>query len=80
MARLVEILKSSSPSLQEKAASVLEFVALSDPTMVSIISVDIESALNDVFQQKILKISGLNFFSARIYHKKLCCLVICLFI
>ncbi|XP_054810018.1 uncharacterized protein LOC129311654 isoform X2 [Prosopis cineraria] len=57
VARLVEILKSSSPSLQGKAASVLEFVALTDPTMVSIMSVDIESALNAVFLQKILRIS-----------------------
>ncbi|KAK4261752.1 hypothetical protein QN277_004708 [Acacia crassicarpa] len=58
VARLVEILKSSSPSLQAKAASILEFVALTDPTMVSTISVDIESALDEVFQQKILRISG----------------------
>ncbi|KAI9082109.1 hypothetical protein K1719_035849 [Acacia pycnantha] len=58
VARLVEILKSSSPSLQAKAASILEFVALTDPTMVSTISVDIESALEEVFQQKILRISG----------------------
>ncbi|XP_061357316.1 uncharacterized protein LOC133301669 isoform X2 [Gastrolobium bilobum] len=44
IAHLVEILKSSSPSLQEKAASVLEFVALTDLTLAPIISVDIESA------------------------------------
>ncbi|AES59916.1 armadillo/beta-catenin-like repeat protein, putative [Medicago truncatula] len=43
-ARLVEILKSFLPSLQEKAASVLEFVALIDPTLSPIISVDIEIA------------------------------------
>ncbi|KAJ1375663.1 Protein ARABIDILLO 1, partial [Sesbania bispinosa] len=33
IANLVEILKSSSPNIQEKAASVLEFVALTDPTL-----------------------------------------------
>ncbi|CAI8605470.1 unnamed protein product [Vicia faba] len=57
-ARLVEILKSSSPSLQEKAASVLEFVALTDPTLTSIIYVDIENGLSSTFQQNFLKISA----------------------
>ncbi|XP_058724467.1 uncharacterized protein LOC131595943 isoform X2 [Vicia villosa] len=58
IARLVEILKSSSPSLQEKAASVLEFVALTDPTLTPIISVDIENGLSSTFQQNFLKISA----------------------
>ncbi|KAL2322748.1 hypothetical protein Fmac_027127 [Flemingia macrophylla] len=57
IAQLVEILKSSPPSLQEKAASVLEFVALNDTTLAPITVFDIESGLNSVFQQKILKIS-----------------------
>lgn len=57
-ARLVEILKSSLPSLQEKAASVLEFVALIDPTLSPIMSVDIENGLNSTFQQNLLKISA----------------------
>ncbi|XP_004498277.1 uncharacterized protein [Cicer arietinum] len=57
-ARLVEILKSPSPSLQEKAASVLEFVALTDPSLTAIISVDIENGLNSTFQQSLLKISA----------------------
>ncbi|KAK2399557.1 ARM repeat superfamily protein [Trifolium repens] len=56
-ARLVELLKCSSPSLQEKAASVLEFVALADPTLAPIISVDIENGLNYAFQQNFSKIS-----------------------
>ncbi|CAK8570391.1 unnamed protein product [Lathyrus sativus] len=56
-AHLVEILKSSSPSLQEKAASLLEFVALTDPTLAPIISVDIENGLSSTFQQNFLKIS-----------------------
>lgn len=57
-ARLVEILKSFLPSLQEKAASVLEFVALIDPTLSPIISVDIEIGLNSTFQQNLMKISA----------------------
>lgn len=58
IAHLVEILKSSPPSLQEKAASVLEFVALTDPTLALSTLFDIESGLNSVFQQKILRISA----------------------
>ncbi|ESW25276.1 hypothetical protein PHAVU_003G022200 [Phaseolus vulgaris] len=58
IAHLVEILKSSPPNLQEKAASVLEFVALIDSTLSPILSLDIESGLSSAFQQKILKISG----------------------
>lgn len=54
----MEILKSSLASLQEKAASVLEFVALIDPTLSPIISVDIENGLNSTFQQNLLKISA----------------------
>ena len=61
IAHLVEIMKSSPPSLQEKAATVLEFVALTDPTLAPIIFLDIESGLNSAFQQKILKISGKQF-------------------
>lgn len=61
IARLVEVLKTSSPSLQRKAASILEFVAIIDPSMNSIISVDIESGLDAVFQQKVLKGMGNNF-------------------
>ncbi|QCD89622.1 vacuolar protein 8 [Vigna unguiculata] len=60
ISHLVEILKSSPPNLQEKAASVLEFVALTDPTLAPILSLDIESGLSSAFQQKILKISGLR--------------------
>ncbi|KAG2701488.1 hypothetical protein I3760_06G047100 [Carya illinoinensis] len=55
IARLVMMLKTSSPSLQRKAASILEFVTLIDPSLGSIIAVDIESGLDAVFQQKVLK-------------------------
>ncbi|XP_050275449.1 uncharacterized protein LOC126717654 isoform X4 [Quercus robur] len=54
IARLVDILKNSSPNLQRKASSVLEFVTINDPSMDSIISLDIESGLAAVFQQKVL--------------------------
>ncbi|XP_045813734.1 uncharacterized protein LOC123907468 isoform X2 [Trifolium pratense] len=59
--RLVELLKCFSPNLQEKAASVLEFVALADPTLTPIISVDIENGLNSAFQQNFLKISDTEY-------------------
>ncbi|KAG6707757.1 hypothetical protein I3842_06G048100 [Carya illinoinensis] len=55
IARLIMMLKTSSPSLQRKAASILEFVTLIDPSLGSIIAVDIESGLDAVFQQKVLK-------------------------
>ncbi|KAF3432155.1 hypothetical protein FNV43_RR26894 [Rhamnella rubrinervis] len=53
--RLVEILKSSTPNLQRKAASVLEFIIIIDPSMDYLNTVDIESGLDAVFQQKVLK-------------------------
>lgn len=55
IARLVEILKTSSPNLQRKAASVLEFVVIIDPSMDLIISLDIGSGLEAVFQPKVLR-------------------------
>lgn len=61
IARLVDILKNSSPNLQRKASSVLEFVTINDPSMDSIISVDIESGLAAVFQQKVLNGMENNF-------------------
>ncbi|XP_022631665.1 uncharacterized protein LOC106777739 isoform X3 [Vigna radiata var. radiata] len=72
IAQLVEILKSSPPNLQGKAASVLEFVALSDPTLAQICFLDIESGLRSAFQQKILKISGLwrRRFTGEIQHQR----------
>ncbi|KAL5763221.1 hypothetical protein ACOSP7_019485 [Xanthoceras sorbifolium] len=53
--RLVNILKTSYPNFQRKAASILEFVTIIDPSMETIMSVDIESGLEVVFQQKILE-------------------------
>lgn len=55
ISRLVDILKTSSPILQRKAASILEFVTIIDPSMDTINSVDIESGLDAIFQQKVLE-------------------------
>lgn len=55
IARLVEILKTASPNLQRKAASVLELVAVIDPSFELIVPVDIASALDAVLQQKDLR-------------------------
>lgn len=54
IARLVDVLKHPSSDLQRRAASVLEYVAITDSSMDSIISANIESGLLAVFQQKIL--------------------------
>ncbi|KAG9142288.1 hypothetical protein Leryth_007717 [Lithospermum erythrorhizon] len=52
LGRLVEILKASSPNLQNKAASVLEFCADIDSLRERVVSTDIEAGLNSVFEQK----------------------------
>lgn len=48
----------SSPNLQRKAASILECVILSGQSIDTIISADIESGLDAVFQQKSLHGEG----------------------
>ncbi|KAF8389987.1 hypothetical protein HHK36_024507 [Tetracentron sinense] len=55
---LVEILKTSSPNLQRKAASILEYVAIIEPCTDAIIAVNIESGLDAVFQQRFLDGKG----------------------
>ncbi|WCJ33574.1 ARM repeat superfamily protein [Euphorbia peplus] len=52
--RIVEMLKNKSSNLQRKAANVLEFVTIIDPSMKTIISSNIESGLEAVFQQKVV--------------------------
>ncbi|XP_022973564.1 uncharacterized protein LOC111472102 [Cucurbita maxima] len=47
---LVEILKTSSPNLKRKAASILEFISIMDPSMDIIDPMEIESGLSAVFQ------------------------------
>lgn len=61
--RLIEILKASSSNLQRKAASILEFMTIIEPSMETIMTVDISSGLDAVFQQKVLKGKGNNSFS-----------------
>lgn len=46
----------------------LEFVALTDPTLAPIIHVDIENGLKYAFQQKKLKFSGKNFILLNVWH------------
>ena len=54
IARLIEILKTPSPNLQRKASSILEFLTIIEQHLNTILSADIESGLEAVFQQKIL--------------------------
>lgn len=56
--RMIGIMKTSYPDLQRKAASILEFITIIDPSMDTIISVDIESGLDAIFQQKALEGMG----------------------
>ncbi|KAG8366739.1 hypothetical protein BUALT_Bualt17G0110700 [Buddleja alternifolia] len=51
---LVDILKTSNPDLQRKAASILEFIVVIEPSMEKLISVGVEYGLESVFQQKSL--------------------------
>lgn len=50
---LVEILKTSSPNLKRKAASILEFISIMDPSMDIIDPMEIESGLSAVFQLEV---------------------------
>ncbi|KVI05452.1 Armadillo [Cynara cardunculus var. scolymus] len=59
LSRLVEILTSSSPVLQTKAATILEFLTASEACREKIISLDIESALDSLFRQKFFNEAGL---------------------
>ncbi|CAL1381767.1 unnamed protein product [Linum trigynum] len=54
IAHLVEMLRHSSPSLQRKAATVLEFMANTDAGRNAVISASVESGLHAAFQQSAL--------------------------
>lgn len=56
--RLIEILKTSPSNLQRKVASILEFITIIEPSMETIIKVDVSSGLEAVFQQKAVKGKG----------------------
>ncbi|CDP00808.1 unnamed protein product [Coffea canephora] len=58
LARIIEILKTSSPNLQKKAASILEFVIVDDACVEMVISVDVASGLVCVFQQRLSDIEA----------------------
>ncbi|XP_039006944.1 uncharacterized protein LOC120134571 isoform X3 [Hibiscus syriacus] len=53
--RLIEIMKTSPSNLQRKAASILEFMTVIEPSMETIIKEDMWSGLEAVFQQNALK-------------------------
>ncbi|XP_039006942.1 uncharacterized protein LOC120134571 isoform X1 [Hibiscus syriacus] len=52
--RLIEIMKTSPSNLQRKAASILEFMTVIEPSMETIIKEDMWSGLEAVFQQNAL--------------------------
>lgn len=54
LSRLVDIMRTSSADLQRKSASILEFAAVIESCTEKILSVDLESGLDAVFQQKTL--------------------------
>ncbi|XAR72220.1 hypothetical protein NMG60_11018789 [Bertholletia excelsa] len=58
LARLIDTLRKPSSPLQRKAASILEFVAITEPSIDKIMSLDIESGLEAVLQQKFLHDMG----------------------
>lgn len=64
--RMIGIMKTSYPDLQRKAASILEFITIIDPSMDTIISADIESGLDAIFQQKALEGMGTISFVVRL--------------
>ncbi|KAL7132298.1 hypothetical protein ABFS83_12G063700 [Erythranthe nasuta] len=51
---IVDILKSSNPNLQTKASSILDFIFTNEPCIEKLISSDVQSGLQAVFQQKSL--------------------------
>lgn len=64
--RMIGIMKTSYPDLQRKAASILEFITIIDPSMDTIISADIESGLDAIFQQKAVEGMGTISFVVRL--------------
>lgn len=64
--RMIGIMKTSYPDLQRKAASILEFITIIDPSMDTLISADIESGLDAIFQQKALEGMGTISFVVRL--------------
>ncbi|CAI9096025.1 OLC1v1032087C1 [Oldenlandia corymbosa var. corymbosa] len=56
LSRLVDILKTPSPSLQKKAASILEYFTINDMYVEKFISVDIAAGLDVLFNQNYLSV------------------------
>ena len=53
VARLVDILKSGSPILQAKVASIVECLTMIGPGLETIIATNIGSVLRAIFEQKL---------------------------
>ena len=60
-ARLVDILKIESPSLQTKVASILEYWSMIEQCVDVILATEIESALINFFTQKVQRGMESNF-------------------
>ncbi|KAL6003149.1 hypothetical protein ACLOJK_023372 [Asimina triloba] len=60
LTRLIEILKTPNPNLQKNAASILEYLAITEPNELTAAVAEIESGLVDVFQQSFLEVTEEN--------------------
>ncbi|XP_058110369.1 uncharacterized protein LOC131253408 isoform X2 [Magnolia sinica] len=58
--RLIEILKTPNPNLQKKAASILEYLAITEPHMLTTTAANIELGLVAVFQQGFFDVTEEN--------------------
>nr|XP_010321147.1 uncharacterized protein LOC101268761 isoform X2 [Solanum lycopersicum] len=67
LSRLVDIMRTSSPDLQRKAASILEFASVIEPCMEKILSIDLETGLDAVLQQKTLNESEIDMQNPELY-------------
>ncbi|XP_010321147.2 uncharacterized protein [Solanum lycopersicum] len=67
LSRLVNIMRTSSPDLQRKAASILEFASVIEPCMEKILSIDLETGLDAVLQQKTLNESEIDMQNPELY-------------
>lgn len=63
----MDILKTSGLELQRKAASILEFIAMTKPHAVLIISEKIEAGLQEVLAQKSI-IGTIDFAAKRTWY------------
>ncbi|KAF6144592.1 hypothetical protein GIB67_006084, partial [Kingdonia uniflora] len=65
VSRVIEILKTSSQNLQRKTLSILEYIAIVEPCMSTVIAADVKSGLDAVFCQTILTDDEDDIFSQK---------------